>query len=809
MLSKLFKRTVALTAVAALALTLLQPFGIQRSYAAEAHVDNPFLGASMYVNSDYAELVDTSIAKVSDTTLKAKMQTVKKYPTAVWLDRIAAIAGGEANGGRKSLEETMDEVLAQQQGNTPIVATFVIYNLPGRDCHALASNGELPLTAEGLQTYKTSYIDPIAEVFSDPKYADIRIVAIIEPDSLPNLVTNLSDPKCAQANSTNIYRDATRYALEKLHAIPNVYNYMDIGHSGWLGWDNNRQPAIDLFTSVVAGTPAGLASVDGFITNTANTTPLEEPYLTDPNLTINGMQLKSAKYYEWNPYFDEVDFTAALYSGFVAKGWPSSIGFLIDTSRNGWGGPDRPTGASGTTVDAYANSGRIDKRLHRGNWCNASGAGMGQPPQAAPAGYPASHLDAFVWVKPPGESDGSSTEIPNNEGKGFDRMCDPTYTSANGTLTGALPGAPISGHWFHDQFVQLVQNAYPAIPTSGGETPNVPAAPTGLTAAAGNAQVALSWTASSGATSYNVKRATTSGGPYTTVAAGVTATSYTNTGLTNGTTYYYVVSAVNSAGESANSAQAAATPLATISVPAAPAGLTATAGNAKVELSWTASSGATSYNVKRATTSGGPYTIVAAGVTATSYTNTGLANGTTYYYVVSAVNSAGESANSAQVAATPSGGGTGTGDLVVQYRAGDTNAADNQIKPQFNIKNNGTTAVDLSTLKIRYYFTKDGSQDLNAWIDWAQLGASNIEKTFGTVSGTDADTYIELSFTAAAGTLAPGGQSGDIQLRISKTDWSNFDESNDYSYDPAKTAYADWDHITLYQNDTLVWGVEP
>lgn len=716
MLSKLFKRTVAMTAVAALALTLLQPFGIQRSYAAEAHVDNPFLGATMYVNSDYAELVDTSIAKVSDNTLKAKMQTVKSYPTAVWLDRIAAIAGGEANGGRKSLVETMDEVLAQKQGDTPIVATFVIYNLPGRDCHALASNGELPLTAEGLQTYKTSYIDPIVEVFSDPKYADIRIVAIIEPDSLPNLVTNLSDPKCAQANSTNIYRDATRYALEKLHAIPNVYNYMDIGHSGWLGWDNNRQPAIDLFTSVVAGTPAGLASVDGFITNTANTTPLEEPYLTDPNLTINGMQLKSAKYYEWNPYFDEVDFTAALYSGFVAKGWPSSIGFLIDTSRNGWGGPDRPTGASGTTVDAYANSGRIDKRLHRGNWCNASGAGMGQPPQAAPAGYPASHLDAFVWVKPPGESDGSSTEIPNNEGKGFDRMCDPTYTSANGTLTGALPGAPISGHWFHDQFVQLVQNAYPAIPTSGGETPDVPAAP---------------------------------------------------------------------------------------------AGLTATAGNAKVELSWTASSGATSYNVKRATTSGGPYTTVAAGVTATSYTNTGLANGTTYYYVVSAVNSAGESANSAQVAATPSGGGTGTGDLVVQYRAGDTNAADNQIKPQFNIKNNGTTAVDLSTLKIRYYFTKDGSQDLNAWIDWAQPGASNIEKTFGTVSGTDADTYIELSFTAAAGTLAPGGQSGDIQLRISKTDWSNFDESNDYSYDPAKTAYADWDHITLYQNDTLVWGVEP
>ncbi|WMT43488.1 fibronectin type III domain-containing protein [Paenibacillus sp. D2_2] len=658
------------------------------------------------------------------------------------------------------------------------------------------------------------------------------------------------------------------------------------------------------------------------------------------------------------------------------------------------GRTDRPTSASGTTVNAYVDSGRVDKRLHRGNWCNASSAGIGMPPQAAPTGYPGSHLDAFVWVKPPGESDGSSSAIPNDEGKGFDRMCDPTYTNANGTLTGALPNAPVSGHWFHSQFVELVQNAYPAIPTSGGGTPTVPSAPAGLTATAGNAQVALSWTASSGATGYNVKRATTSGGPYTTVASGITATSYTNTGLTNGTAYYYVVSAVNSAGESANSTQVTATPQATATVPAAPAGLTATAGNAQVALSWTASSGATGYNVKRATTSGGPYTTVASGVTATSYTNTGLTNGTAYYYVVSAVNSAGESANSTQVTATPQAtvtvpaapagltatagnaqvalswtassgatgynvkrattsggpyttvasgvtatsytntgltngtayyyvvsavnsagesanstqvtatpqttvtvpavpagltatagnaqvtlswtassgatgynvkrattsggpyttvasgvtatsytntgltngtayyyvvsavnsagesanstqvtatpnGGTGTSSLVLQYRTGDTNATDNQIKPQFNIKNNGTSAVNLSDIKIRYYFTKDSNQDVNAWIDWAQVGSANINKTFGTASAVKADTYIELSFTSTAGSIAAGGQSGEIQLRMSKADWSNFDETNDYSYDATKTAYADWDHVTLYVNGVLVWGIEP
>ncbi len=186
---------------------------------------------------------------------------------------------------------------------------------------------------------------------------------------------------------------------------------------------------------------------------------------------------------------------------------------------------------------------------------------------------------------------------------------------------------------------------------SCGTPTSPPAAPTNLTATAGNTQVSLSWAASSGATSYNVKRSTVSGGPYANVATGVKTTGYTDTGLTNGTTYYYVVSAVNAAGESPDSNQASATP--TCSTPAAPTGLTPTAGNAQVSLSWNASSGATSYNVKRSTISGGSYTTIASGVTSTSYTDTGLTNGITYYYVVSASNACGESANSGQVSATP------------------------------------------------------------------------------------------------------------------------------------------------------------
>lgn len=186
-------------------------------------------------------------------------------------------------------------------------------------------------------------------------------------------------------------------------------------------------------------------------------------------------------------------------------------------------------------------------------------------------------------------------------------------------------------------------SATPALP--------VPAAPTGLTATAGNAQVMLAWTASAGATSYNVKRSTTNGSGYQTVGS-PTTTNFTNSGLTNGTTYYYVVTAVNSSGESSASSQASATPAAAPQPPAAPTGLTATAGNAQVSLSWTASVGATNYHVKRSTTSGTGYTQIAA-PTVANFLDTTVTNGTAYFYVVSALNAVGESANSAQVTATP------------------------------------------------------------------------------------------------------------------------------------------------------------
>jgi len=167
-----------------------------------------------------------------------------------------------------------------------------------------------------------------------------------------------------------------------------------------------------------------------------------------------------------------------------------------------------------------------------------------------------------------------------------------------------------------------------------------------VTVTAGDSQSTINWTSVTNASSYIVSRSTVSGGPYTVVAGGLTGNSYTDTGLLNGVTYYYIVTAVSSLAQSSGSGQAGSTP-----TPPAPASLVATAWPTEVDLSWGAVSGAT-YNVKRSTTSGGAYTTIASGVSSASYTDTGLTNGTTYYYVVSAVKG-NESPNSAQVSAIP------------------------------------------------------------------------------------------------------------------------------------------------------------
>ncbi|MGW0562489.1 glycoside hydrolase family 6 protein [Streptomyces sp. NPDC003016] len=414
-------------------------------------VDNPYAGAKGYVNPEWA-------AKAAAEPGGA---AIARQPTGVWLDRTAAIEGVGTGMG---LRDHLDEAL-KQKGTGELFVQLVIYNLPGRDCAALASNGELGATE--IDKYKRDYIDPIAAILADPKYASLRIVTTVEIDSLPNLVTNVTPrptatPNCDVMKANGNYIKGVGYALNKLGNAPNVYNYVDAGHHGWLGWDDNFGPSADLFKQAATAEGATVGDVHGFIVNTANYSALKENNFTIDD-SVNGVSVRQSKWVDWNRYTDELSYAQAMRNKLVSIGFDTKLGMLIDTSRNGWGGSARPAQPGPrTSVDAYVDGGRYDRRIHLGNWCNQAGAGLGERPQAAPA----AGIDAYVWMKPPGESDGSSKAIPNDEGKGFDRMCDPTYTGNprnNNNMTGALPDAPLSGQWFSAQFQQLLKNAHPAL----------------------------------------------------------------------------------------------------------------------------------------------------------------------------------------------------------------------------------------------------------------------------------------------------------------------------------------------------------
>jgi fibronectin type 3 domain-containing protein len=185
-----------------------------------------------------------------------------------------------------------------------------------------------------------------------------------------------------------------------------------------------------------------------------------------------------------------------------------------------------------------------------------------------------------------------------------------------------------------------------------------PAAPGNPTATPGTLQATVAWNASAGATGYNVKRSATSGSGYTTLGGIPTAVAppYVDKGLTGGTAYHYVVSAIHTIAtcESANSAEVAATPIGLCTPPAAPT-VTATPANGTVELVWARVAGAVSYSIARSSSRGTGYATIAqiSVGTTTTYTDSNVANGTTYYYVMTASNGTCSSVDSAEVSAAP------------------------------------------------------------------------------------------------------------------------------------------------------------
>ncbi|KAK7712822.1 1,4-beta-D-glucan cellobiohydrolase cel6a [Diaporthe eres] len=356
---------------------------------------NPFVGVNQWANSYYASEVSSLAIPSLSAAQATKAAAVAKVPSFQWLDT--------ADKVDTLMASTLADIRAANKGAaTPYAGLFVVYDLPDRDCAAAASNGELSYANGGAAKYQ-AYIDSIrAQLIA---YSDIRVLLVIEPDSLANLVTNLNVAKCANAHDN--YLLSTQYALKQLN-LPNVAAYMDAGHAGWLGWAANLQPAADLFSKVYkdAGSPA---AVRGLATNVAN---------------YNAWSVATApSYTQGNANYDESHYVQAIYPLLKAEGFDAH--FITDQGRSG----KQPTGQAAW-----------------GDWCNALGTGFGLRPSSNTG---LDIEDAFVWVKPGGESDGTS----NTTATRYDFHCG---------QSDSLQPAPEAGTWFQAYFAQLLTNANPA-----------------------------------------------------------------------------------------------------------------------------------------------------------------------------------------------------------------------------------------------------------------------------------------------------------------------------------------------------------
>lgn len=149
------------------------------------------------------------------------------------------------------------------------------------------------------------------------------------------------------------------------------------------------------------------------------------------------------------------------------------------------------------------------------------------------------------------------------------------------------------------------------------------------------------------------------------------------------------------------------------------------------------------------------------------------------------------------------------GPLVVESKCAGTKADDNQVRPHFRIRNSGKSAVPLQELTLRYWFTADAASEFQQWCDYARLGARNVTCAVTRLDApvANADAYLEVGF--AEGVLEPGGETGEIQMRIAQHDWAAFDQTNDYSFDPHRTDFTEATQVTLYRSGALIWGTEP
>ena len=151
-----------------------------------------------------------------------------------------------------------------------------------------------------------------------------------------------------------------------------------------------------------------------------------------------------------------------------------------------------------------------------------------------------------------------------------------------------------------------------------------------------------------------------------------------------------------------------------------------------------------------------------------------------------------------------------SGELGIETFNGNLSASTNGIMPRFKITNTGEQAVNFSDITLRYYYTVDEDISQAFWCDWSSIGSSNVRGNFVKLDTpvTGADYYLEITFTSGAGSLLPG-QSAEVQGRFSKSNWTNYNQANDYSFNANASTYSSFDKVVALIGDTLAFGIQP
>ncbi len=373
-----------------------------------------------------------------DAALITKMAAT---PQAVWL------TGGTPAQVKQQVRTTMLEAAFEHA-----VPVFVVYDIPGRDCNQYSAGGALS------QADYEAWIAAVAAALGKT-----QAVVWLEPDSL-----GLLPSKCGATNypftDTERYAELN-YAVTALEQQPNVSVYLDGTHSAWLAVG-------DIAHELVT---AGVQQAQGFFLDASN-------YQPDPQLLDYGTWISDCIAFASNPAdggwrLGHYDYCASQYypatpSDFstwnLSTQWyAANMGtavatthFMVDTSRNGQG----PNNMSAFAAAPYNQPASVVSHLAGGNWCDPPGAGLGLAPTAN-TGVPL--LDAYLWVKIPGESDGQCDSAGGARAWDYTAYTQPGWptTAAAQALFDPLWGLvdPAAGGWFPQQALQLAQDANPAL----------------------------------------------------------------------------------------------------------------------------------------------------------------------------------------------------------------------------------------------------------------------------------------------------------------------------------------------------------